>query len=356
MKKVYSDIIQFRGSHYDFGYHQGELLRDSLLLPNRKIQRSENSKQLLVDETKAIDMLERFAPRIWEEIEGLADALKWPFYDALREFGGYYIEYTRSGCSILSRSDFLVRNYDSSPQGYEGRFALYEPTDGGYASIGPSMQITGRTDGLNEKGLAMGYNFINRRNSADGFICNMIGRLILEHCASIEEAIDLLKELPHRRSFSYVLLDKSGRSVVAETSPRNVIVREAAVSTNHFEVLSEENRYQIDDSKRREEALLTHSTTSNDAYAAFRLLNDSDQGVFSTKYSTASGTLHTASYFPNSLEVGFALGPDRLPLMFDFQKWLQGERLLAKRINGKIDTHFPFPYLDDLSSLQQKNG
>lgn len=356
MKKVHSDIIQYRGSHYGFGYHQGELLRESLLLPNRKIQRGHNSRQLLVDETKAIDMLERFAPRIWEEIEGLADALKWPFYEALREFGGYYIEYTRSGCSILSQKDFLVRNYDSSPQGYEGRFALYEPTDGGYASIGPSMQITGRTDGLNEKGLAMGYNFINRRNSADGFLCNMVGRLILEHCATIEEAVDLLRELPHRRSFSYVLLDNSGRSVVAETSPRNVIVREAAVSTNHFEILSEENRYQIDDSKRREEALLAHSGTSDDAYAAFRLLNDSDQGVFSTKYSTASGTLHTASYFPQSLEVGFAIGPDRLPLMFDFRKWLDGERLLAKRINGKIDTHFPFPYLDDLSKVQQQNG
>ncbi|WP_422122680.1 C45 family autoproteolytic acyltransferase/hydrolase [Planococcus sp. X10-3] len=356
MKKVHSDIIQFRGSHYDFGHHQGELLRDSLLLPNRKAQRGQKSMQLIVDETQAIEMLERFAPRIWEEIEGLADALKWPFIDALREFGGYYLEYTKSGCSILSHSDFLIRNYDSAPQGYEGRFALYEPTDGGYASIGPSMQITGRTDGLNEKGLTMGYNFINRRNSADGFICNMVGRLILEHCATVEEAIDLLKELPHRRSFSYVLLDKTGRSVVAETSPRDVIVREATVSTNHFEVLSEENRYQIDDSKRRETALLTHASVSNNAYDAFRLLNDSAQGVFSTKYSTASGTLHTASYFPNSLEVGFAIGPDRLPLMFNFQKWLQGERLLAKRINGRIDTHFPFPYLDDMSVLQHKNG
>ncbi len=356
MKKVHSDIIQFRGSHYDFGYHQGKLLRDSLLLPNRQIQRGDNTRQLIVDEQQATEMLERFAPRIWEEIEGLADALKWPFDAALREFGGYYIEYTRSGCSILSRNDFLVRNYDSSPQGYEGRFALYKPTDGGYASIGPTMQITGRTDGLNEKGLAMGYNFINRRNSADGFLCNMIGRLILEHCANVEEAIDLLKELPHRRSFSYVLLDKSGRSVVAETSPRDVIVREASVSTNHFEILSEENRYQIDDSKRREEALVAHAATPGDAYAAFRLLNDSDQGVFSTKYSTASGTLHTASYFPDSLEVGFALGPDRLPLMFNFRNWLDGERLLAKRINGRIDTHFPFPYIDDLSALQQKNG
>lgn len=356
MKKVHSDIIQFRGTHYEFGYHQGELLKNSLLLPNRKAQRDQKSMQLIVDEDQAIEMLERFAPRIWEEIEGLADALKWPLLDAVREFGGYYLEYVRSGCSIISHSDFLIRNYDSAPQGYEGRFVLYKPTDGGYASIGPSMQVTGRTDGLNEKGLVMGYNFINRRNSADGFICNMIGRLILEHCATVEEAIDLLKELPHRRSFSYVLLDRNGRSVVAETSPRAVIVREAAVSTNHFEILSEENRYQLDDSKRRESALLAHSAVSNDAYEAFRLLNDSEQGVFSTKYSTASGTLHTASYLPHSLEVGFAIGPDRMPLMFNFQEWLNGKRLLAKRINGRINTHFPFPYIDDLSQMKDKKG
>lgn len=194
----------------------------------------------------------------------------------------------------------------------------------------------------------MGYNFINRRNSEDGFICNMIGRLILENCATIEEAIELLEEIPHRRSFSYVLLDRSGRSVVVEASPRSVVARASRVSTNHFELLTEENRYQMKDSLRREETMLSHLNNKTDAYSAFRMLNDSDQGVFSKKYSTASGTLHTASYFPHSLEVGFAIGPDRLPLMFDFSKWLQGERLYAKRINGKIDTELPFVHMAEM--------
>lgn len=348
MKKVHSDIIQFRGSHYDFGFMQGERLKDSFLLPNRKKQRSAASRQLMIDQQQATDLLMEFAPRIWEEINGLADALEWDMYEAIREFGGYYIEYVRSGCSILTGPDFMVRNYDSAPQGYEGRFALYQPTDGGFATIGPTMQVTGRTDGMNERGLAMGYNFINRRNSEDGFICNMIGRLILENCATIEEAIELLEEIPHRRSFSYVMLDRSGRSVVVETSPRSVVVRESSVSTNHFEFLSEENRYQIDDSVCREQLLLMEQQNQIDAYSAFRLLNDSDGGIFSKKYSTASGTLHTASFSPASLKVGFALGPNRLPLMFDFNEWLQGERLYAKQINGKIDTHFPFPHMAEV--------
>lgn len=345
MKHVHSDIIQFRGSHYEFGFKQGELLKDSFILPNRKKQRLTSSRHLMINEIEARDMLLSFAPRIWEEITGLADALGWTIHDAIREFGGYYLEYTRSGCSILAGTDFMVRNYDSTPEGYEGRFALYQPTDGGFATIGPTMQITGRTDGLNEKGLVMGYNFINRRNSADGFICNMIGRLLLENCASVEEAIDLLEELPHRRSFSYVLLDRSGRSVVVEASPRSVVVRESSVSTNHFELLTEENRYQTDDSRRREQVMLGELENQIDAYSAFRLLNDLEKGVFSLKYNTASGTLHTASYFPHSLEVGFALGPNRLPLLFDFKKWLGGQKLYAKRVNGKIDTKLSFPHM-----------
>lgn len=36
MVRVYSDIIQFQGNHYDFGYMQGELLNQSPILAHRK--------------------------------------------------------------------------------------------------------------------------------------------------------------------------------------------------------------------------------------------------------------------------------------------------------------------------------
>lgn len=342
MGRVHSDVIQFRGNHYDFGFEQGQMLKSSFILPNRKKQWGPANRNFTINEQEAKKLLLDLSPAIWEEICGLADALEWPMYDAIKDFGGYYLEYVRSGCSIFTAPDFMVRNYDSTPDGYEGRFALYQPTDGGYATIGPTMQITGRTDGINEKGLAMGYNFINRRNSGDGFICNMIGRLILENCATIEDAIALLKEIPHRRSFSYVLLDQSGETKVVEASPRNVRVRDASISTNHFELLTEENRYQIEDSRRREQTIQNHQQSSTDAFSAFRLLNDSDKGVFSKKYATASGTLHTAAYFPETLEVGFALGPNRLPLMLDFKKWLKGDKLYVKRINGNLDIDAQF--------------
>lgn len=121
MKKISTNVIQFRGTHYEFGCHQGT----------------------------------------------------------------------------------LVKNYN--PKTYDGFYSVFQPTDSGYAVIGVTQKVTGRCDGMNEKGLAMGYTFMHRKRPKNGFVCNMIGRIILETCASIDEAVTLLKHIPHRGSFSYVL-------------------------------------------------------------------------------------------------------------------------------------------------------
>ena len=300
MKRVFSDVIQFRGNHYDFGFMQGILLKDSPILTNRKRLWGSKSKlrHYTVAEMEVKKMILHFAPGIWDELNGLTDSLKMDMADTISQFGGYYLEYGRSGCSIFTGADYMVRNYDNDPLSYEGRYILYQPTDQGYAMIGPSMQITGRTDGINEKGLSMGYNLINRVRSDDGFICNMIGRIILESCANVEESISLLKEIPHRRSFSYVLLDQSGKSIVVEASPREVAVHQSNICTNHFEILTHENRYGMGDSLQRYQAIERQESNGIDPYQAFRIMNDTDKGVFSKKYGAWAGTLHTAVYFP----------------------------------------------------------
>ena len=211
-----------------------------------------------------------------------------------------------------------------------------------YAMIGPSMQITGRTDGINEKGLSMGYNLINRINSDDGFICNMIGRIILETCANVEEAISLLKEIPHRRSFSYVLLDQSGKSIVVEASPREVIVHQSNICTNHFEILTHENRYHMEDSLPKIPSNRATKKQHCRSIPAFRMMNNTDKGVFSKKYGAWAGTLHTAAYFPKKRKAWLTLGGDRQPFIFDFDQWLKGEKVNVKRIKGELDTDFPF--------------
>ncbi|API93651.1 linear amide C-N hydrolase [Virgibacillus pantothenticus] len=339
MQQVYSDIIQYRGKHYDFGYYQGSLLKNSFILPNRKKQWGPiKDRHFIIDHHRIKELLHHYAPGIWEELHGLADALKMNIQEAIQEFGGYYLEYGRSGCSIYTEAHYMVRNYDNAPSTYEGRYLMYQPTDVGYATIGPTMQITGRTDGMNEHGLVMGYNFINRKQSSDGFLCNMIGRIILESCRNVQEAINLLKEIPHRHTFSYVLLDIHGEKKVVEASPRAVVVQESSICTNHFQKLTNENRFRMDDSLRRYRAIEQQSVNVFNPYQAFQMFNRTEYGVFSTKYGAWAGTLHTALYLPKTKNAWFALGGNREPFMFDFDRWLQGRDTNFKRIKGVLSS------------------
>lgn len=346
--QVYSEIFQYRGNHYDFGYKQGELLRNSPILPNRKVQWGKrHSRHSIIDPLTFEKIMEEFAPRIMDEIHGLADALSYNWEDAIREFGGYYLEYGRSGCSIFSDTGQLVRNYDNEPLTYEGRYVLFQPTDGGYASIGPTMQITGRTDGINEKGLAIGYNFVNRKNSNDGFVCNMIARIILESCTNTLEAIELLKEIPHRHSFNYVLVDKNSNPIVVEASSKKVVTRSSNYCTNHFHLLNDENRYQYNESAQRELAIQENAKFLEKPMDSFQMMNNTKSGVFSMKYGAWAGTIHTAAYFSKELKAWFSLGGDQAPVIFDFDKWLNGENLMIKRVKGKLESKTGFINMAD---------
>lgn len=346
VKEIYSDVIEFRGSHYDFGRMQGELLLETPIIENRekqwKIRRPRF--QIHVRETK--EVISRFAPQIWDELLGLQDALKWDMERVLKEFGGYRLEYVKSGCSIYTTSDYMIRNYDYHPKTYEGRYTVFQPEDRGYAIIGPSQRITGRMDGMNEQGLAIGYNFMHRKKPGDGFICHMIARLVLETCASVDEAVDLLKEIPHRHSFSYIVLDPSGVTYVVEATPRSVAVRTSQVCTNHFEILTDENRNHLEDSYKRLEVIEQKKHKATDAKKAYRMLNDTNGGVFSDKYKDWAGTIHTSAYFPKEKVAWFALGGDQEPVVFNFASWLEGDTMNTQRITGKVNTELPFVHME----------
>ena len=346
MQEIHSEIIQFRGSHYDFGLYQGERLKESIVLDNRQKQWKAKRPRFEIDVAEAEQVLSRFAPGIWDELVGLRDSLELPMEEVLRNFGGYRIDALPSGCSIVTGHDFMVRNYDFHPQTYEGRYSMFQPTDHGYALIGPTSRITGRMDGMNEKGLAMGYNFTHRKKPGDGFVCYMIGRIILETCANIEEAIELVKRIPHRGSFSYVVTDASGKTSIIEASPRGVDVRSENACTNHFEIQAHENRNYLKDSYGRLEAIQgkPHETAHVDN--AFRLFNGTGNGVFSELYKSWAGTIHTSAYLPQKMEAWFSLGGDQQPTVFDFGQWLKGTPLEVEKIHGTIDTKIGFAHLE----------
>ncbi|WP_089738749.1 C45 family autoproteolytic acyltransferase/hydolase [Gracilibacillus ureilyticus] len=355
MKRIKTNVIPFRGSHYDFGYVQGKEISDSWTVRNREKQWKVRKPlfQINVEETKQV--YKQYAPQIWEEFIGLQDALEWPLEKVLLEFGGYRVKVPKSGCSILIGNDYMIRNYDYHPKTYDGRFTLFQPSDQGYATIGVSQRITGRCDGMNEKGLILGYTFTNRKRPGNGFVCNMIGRIVLEQCANTEEAVDFLKEIPHRGSFSYVLYDNNREAVIVEASPRGVESRKGAVCTNHFTLLPKENRHFLQDSRKRLDLMESKMGEELTGEEAFHLLNDSDKGIFSSQYRNWAGTIHTSAYFPSELSAWYVLGSNRKPAVFSFQDWLKGSDV-PLGVEGEIDTDIPFLHMEKADWFQNSKS
>ena len=96
------------------------------------------------------------------------------------------------------------------------------------------------------------------------------------------------------------------------------------------------------DSIRRQQELESRKNSDTKLYEAYQMLNDKDKEVFSSKYDASAGTIHTAAYIPKEKKAYFAIGGDQLPVIFDFNRYLNGERINIKRIKGKLSYHKPF--------------
>ncbi|KGX91975.1 choloylglycine hydrolase [Pontibacillus halophilus JSM 076056 = DSM 19796] len=343
MIDIYSNVIETSGSYYEMGRQQGEQLIGTPILEAHKQKQEKLRKRFTVDIEEAKRLLLKFAPSLWEELIGLADGLGWSIEETVREYSGYQQDWIKSGCSIFTGDDYFIRNYDFTPEPYDGRFVLSKP-DNGYATIGPAQRIIGRADGMNEEGLVIGYNFVNRIKPGDGFICVILTRMVLEYCRTVDEAIDLLYKVPHRTSFNYVIMDRSGRTVVVEGSPRGVAHYEGNYCTNHFDRLTGENRRHMDDSKRRMKDMQGRDPFQSGA-EAFRYLNDPEGPIFSEEYDHWAGTIHTIGYFPKTMDVWFTLGGYNRPVPFNLKRWLEGEQNRVKKIRGKLNTTIAPQYI-----------
>ncbi|SDK56055.1 hypothetical protein SAMN05216187_11072 [Jeotgalicoccus aerolatus] len=118
MQSYYSDVMQFRGTHYDFGHYQGEQLKYSPILPNREKQWGKRSKRHFITDTDtSINIIKDIAPALIDEIHGLADALEVSLADAFKMFGGYYLETPKSGCSIFTESEITTVTQEAMKAG-----------------------------------------------------------------------------------------------------------------------------------------------------------------------------------------------------------------------------------------------
>ncbi|MCD8908376.1 C45 family autoproteolytic acyltransferase/hydrolase [Staphylococcus arlettae] len=343
MQFVQSDIMTHRGSHFDLGVKTAQWMQQTPLLKNREKEWRKRMPRFDIHIKETYDIFQTYAPHIWEEIKGMQEVLNLPSNQMVLNFAHYrFTPLKNSGCTVYLGNDYMVRNYDYHPATYDGRYLLFQPTDGGLAQIGPTSRVTGRMDGMNEAGLVMGYNFMHRKKPGDGFVCYMIGRLILQYCKDVEDAIKLLKTIPHRSSFSYIVMDKALNHAIIEVSPRSIDVRYDNTCTNHFQLLTHENRNYTKESKARLDRLNQSTQHQLNKFDAFELFNNPDFDIYSKLFNSWSGTIHTSMYEPQQLGAWISLGENSKPTYFDFQQWLNGTSLDVSTFKGYIDTDLTF--------------
>ncbi|WP_449354991.1 C45 family autoproteolytic acyltransferase/hydrolase [Virgibacillus natechei] len=326
-------IDEQKGSSYEIGYNQGENIPASL------VEKFESIVNQNIDVRAAENIFQQFAPHLLDEIKGLTDSLNIPYKKALSLFSGYDIPMLKGmGCSAVVTPNYYVRNYDFSPDSYDNRLAIINPQEA-YASVGYSLHMVGRHEGVNEKGLAIGFHFVNDTHSRKGLSAGGVLRIVLDTCQTTDDAIQSIKELPHAWSYNYSIGDASGKTAVVEASPVEVKVRHdqnVLLCTNHFQHAgmgaynrtagnTSERLYHLDQAK-------TNHRTGKEMFGWFR---DPNSPMFFDDYDNFFGTLHTFAYLFDEQKVLTAIANGRV-LEIDMKNWNGERRDLCEVMEGYL--------------------
>jgi predicted choloylglycine hydrolase len=224
----------------------------------------------------------KYAPTLWQEITGIADGLGISMERAVLCFGNDGLRPPIGACSAVVSSHVYGRNYDFRPRHYEARLVLLQAT-GSYASIGASALLTGRLDGMNERGLAIGLHLVRASPRSFGLSCVLITRIVLDQCATTEEAVAILRRIPDAMQYNYSVLDGNGVGAVVEAVPGSAAVRMGPwlACTNHFQsrILRPLNR-RASHSQQRLPALEAWASRALSAEEMFLALNCSTSQHF----------------------------------------------------------------------------
>src|SRR5699024_6990512 len=168
-----------------------------------------NEDDIDLDEMKAI--YASYAPHLLRELSGIADSMDISLRKAalFSGFGAPGIQ--GMGCSSVVSYNVLVRNYDFSSEVYDARFVFVKP-DERYASVGHSLHVMGRTEGVNEKGLAVALHFVHNKDTQTGLTASSVIRIILDTGKNIEAAVNVIRQLPHYCSNNYTICDDEGNA------------------------------------------------------------------------------------------------------------------------------------------------
>lgn len=270
--------ITLTGTRYQIGKQAGEAAADVI----HRMVRQHHKKRLCRQDDAFKSTLhrlekntQRIAPELLEEIHGIADGCGLSFeeifaYNCLTEMVSVPME----GCTNFAFADTEVgpavakTNDGDAPD--SDWFYLVERihhSDGRGLLMVTWAGTVWLVAGINSHGLAIaGASSDGSEENWHGLPTNMLTRLALERCRSVDEAITLLVETPFTlHSMNITLADSGGDLAVLERSPTNFALRwpvgGTIFCTNHFltpEMFAENKNYApeyLENSRKRQRHL-----------------------------------------------------------------------------------------------------
>jgi predicted choloylglycine hydrolase len=242
-----------------------------------------------------------------------------PVYDRLREMAGDDPAAARffslwrpppvvRGCSQAVWTDgvasALVRNYDHAPHLCDG-VVLWSAWEG-VRTVSVTDCLWGALDGVNEHGLCAALAFGGRAVVGEGFAASLVVRYILQTCATVREAIAVLRRVPVFMAYTFVLLDARGEFVTAYTGPDRAAVFEPARASANHQGRVEWPAYcafvrSAERARRIQHAVSAPDTTRESLLAEFLA-----PPIYRSDYERGSGTIYTASYDPATRSLALA--------------------------------------------------
>ena len=205
------------------------------------------------------------------------------------------------GCSLacaVSDNDIrLVRNYDLSPNLNEG--LLFHSAWRGRPVMGMIEFLWGLSDGINAHGLSIALAYGGRQATGRGFGITTILRYILETCATVNEALAVLRRVPSHMCYNILVADAQGSTASVEVyAGGGVKIQPVAIATNHQNDGTCPDR--ADFTKTYERADHLKSTISKLKTPSHLVDSFKVTPLKQTRYSEGFGTLFTADYAPKT--------------------------------------------------------
>jgi hypothetical protein len=233
--------VKLCGSYGEMGRQQGRPLKRASLTfspPDPKKLRFARECEEIVNQ---------YAPELLDEMRGLAEAAELDYGTLMTLIlTAPYEPQDLPNCTVLAVAPertadgrpIVGRNYDFFHDISEEPATTYcTYPKGRYASLSNCDIWVGREDGLNEAGLFVGQAAFFLPGLKPGLTFWLIVRLLLDRCATVDEGLELIQNVPHASSFTYLLADCSGKAVVVEPTVEGIELRYPEdgllVMTNH---------------------------------------------------------------------------------------------------------------------------